>query len=360
MSVSEEIVELTKRLIEFRTVHSKPEEIDRCADFIEAYLKRLNVVFHRLNHETTPSLYVLPAEDFAPVLLMSHFDVVEGADHLFKPSITDGKLYGRGAIDDKYAVALSLVLLKQKLQNGTVPQSDLTFGILLTGDEEAGGENGAQRVLSKIRTDFCIALDGGSVNEVITKEKGILQLRLISKGKSAHGARPWLGENAIETLIQDCRVISGFFTDKQPNNWHRTLNLSRIEAGKSFNQVPDHAEAVFDIRYTENDDIDDLLDQMQSAIRGRIEIHRREPLFTAKPSPYIDLLTGSNPGLRLGEEHGSSDARYLSLNNINGIVWGADGDLSHHSDQEHIRIESISRLYNKLDRFVQECRGIMQ
>ena len=47
---------------------------------------------------------------------MSHIDVVDGADELFEPKVQDGKLYGRGSLDDKYAVALSLLLFRNHLQ----------------------------------------------------------------------------------------------------------------------------------------------------------------------------------------------------------------------------------------------------
>ncbi len=79
---------------------------------------------------------------------------------------------------------------------------------------------------------------------------------------------------------------------------------------------------------------------------------RKEPLFIANPSPYLDLLTQSNPEVQTGAEHGSSDARYLSKYGMNGIVWGADGDLSHHSAEEHVSLESVRSLYEKIDRFI--------
>ena len=132
------------------------------------------------------------------------------------------------------------------------------------------------------------------------------------------------------------------------------MNLSRVNAGKSINQVPDLAEAVFDIRFTENDDMDSLINEIQQSISGEFIVLRKDPLFLAKKSRQLELITGSNPEIKTASEHGSSDARFLSAYGINGIVWGASGNLSHHSVDEHIEIENISELYRRLDGFVQK------
>ena len=351
-----EIVSLTRELIRFKTMHSMPEEIGRCADFIEEYLRTCGARYRRIDHHGVPSIVCLPEEGFAPVLLMSHIDVVDGPDGMFTARERDGKLFGRGSIDDKYAVALSLVLLKNSLQELVrkhLGQGDLPFGILITGDEEIGGHNGAKTALDGIEAKFCIALDGGSLQKIVVKEKGTLKLRLVSRGKSAHGARPWLGENAIEKLIDDYHKLKGFFSETAPDHWHRTMNFSLIQGGKSLNQVPDHAEAVLDIRYTENDDVDLLLEEIRGQIQGELIVEARGTVFRGGESPYLELLLNIAKGTEVGFEHGASDARFLRDHGIDGIVWGADGDGSAHSETEHLNIESVFALYQYLVAFME-------
>ncbi|UCF91802.1 MAG: M20/M25/M40 family metallo-hydrolase [Desulfobacterales bacterium] len=351
----EAIIQLTKDLIAFKSMHSRPEEINHCAEFIERYLRAHAIRYKRLDYENYPSILVMPPCGAAPVLLMSHIDVVDAPDELFRPVEKDGKLFGRGSIDDKYAAALSLVLLKEqleKLRKENKSQDDLAFGILITADEEIGGFNGARKALQEIKTDFCIALDGGTVEKIVVKEKGIVKLKLISKGQSAHGSRPWLGENAIDKLFNDYRKIKGFFDQSTPDHWHRTLNFGIVAAGQSFNQVPDYAEATFDIRYTENDSMDELLERMQAQVDGELVVEMQEPLFRGGDSPYLDLLLEIAPNTIVGFEHGASDARFLSDYGIKGIVWGANGDMSQHSPAEHVNIESVNRLYRILETFI--------
>jgi succinyl-diaminopimelate desuccinylase len=142
------------------------------------------------------------------------------------------------------------------------------------------------------------------------------------------------------------------------DRWQRTLNFSRIQAGQAINQVPDSAEAVFDIRYTEHDDIENLVAAIQQAIRGRLRIIKKEPLFHGGQSPYLDLLLELAPDAKTGFEHGASDARFLADHGIPGIVWGADGDRSAHTSEEHLNIESVGRLYGILNEFLEKVRAV--
>jgi succinyl-diaminopimelate desuccinylase len=356
----QKVIDLTKDLIRFKTMHSQPAQIACCMDFIEDYLRRFDIQYQRMTFGNSPSILALPKPAATPLLLMTHIDVVDGAEALFDPVERDGQLYGRGSLDDKYAAALSLVLLSERLsalKRAGGLQKDSSFGILITSDEEIGGDNGARQVLAEVKADFCIALDGGSLNQIVIKEKGVLTLKLISSGVAAHGATGWLGQNAIEGLVADIARIKRFFRKNTTDHWHRTLNLSLINGGKSHNQVPDRAEAILDIRYTENDDIERLLERMQARIQGRLEVERKEPMFVGAPSPYLDLLLEECPSCRLGFEHGASDARFLCDHGIAGIVWGAGGNNSEHSVDEHVAIESVGLLYNRLRNFIRRLES---
>ena len=351
----EEIIELTKQLIRFKSMHSNPGEIHRCVDFIESYFNDLGVTCTRLNYENVPSLLVLPTDGFARVLIMTHIDVVDGADDLFEPRVKDNKLYGRGSNDDKYAAAVSMILFKrhlEKLRAKGRGVEQMPFGLLITGDEEIGGANGASKALDHVRTDFCLAIDGGDPQRIVVKSKGVLKLKLTEKGLASHGARPWQGDNAIEKLISDFQIIKSYFEETNPEHWHRTLNFSMINAGKSFNQVPDLAEGVFDIRFTENDDVEALLAEMRGRIKGELVVEAHEPMLFSGKSPYLDLLFEVTPEAGPGVEHGASDARFLTVKGIPGVVWGADGENTAHTRDEHITLDSLAVLYDRLDKFL--------
>lgn len=103
-------------------------------------------------------------EDHDQLMLMAHIDTVElgGEDSWDKPplsgEISDGKIYGRGSCDDKYAIATCLFLIKLLKNAGLVPKKNLVFTAYC--DEELGGSHGAMAAVIKDPCDIIINLDG--------------------------------------------------------------------------------------------------------------------------------------------------------------------------------------------------------
>ncbi|MFT5729880.1 MAG: succinyl-diaminopimelate desuccinylase [Desulforhopalus sp.] len=358
----EELINLTKELIRIPSTHSLPDEIKKCDQWIQSWLTSRNIHYTSLIHNNVPSLLVLPKENYSPVLLMTHFDVVETDNtNLFDPIERNGKLYGRGAIDDKYGVALSLTLfdnhLRQLAKHGK-GQEAMQFGLLFTGDEEIGGANGTAKAIDHFSTDFFITLDGGCPDLIVTKEKGILLLELTANGKAAHAARPWLGQNAFDILVSDYLRIQDFFKDQEKDHWNKTISLTQCSAGTcSTNMVPGSARALLDIRYTEQDDPDELVEQIRAKVASHVQVKAKEPVFSSGKSPYLDSLLSQSSDAKTCREHGASDARYLASRGVPGVIWGADGEMSQHTEDEHLVISSLFDIYGRLDRFLTTLPG---
>lgn len=354
----QEIISLTSSLMRIRSTADKPDELVRCADYIQLWCSHYGITCERFVHNGIPSLYIGTRSRKGSLLIMAHFDVVDGEDSLFTPRHEGNILWGRGSIDDKYAVAMSLILFRnhlQKQQSLGKTQDDMPFQLLFTGDEESGGYNGAHQVLPLLNTDFCIAIDGGNPQTIITKGKGIIDCTLTCTGKAAHGARPWLGINAVDVLMQDYQALKTLFRAQEQQDdvhWHRTLNLGKMQAGTAINQVPNTATAWLDIRYTEEDNPEELLTLMRSCIQGTLAVIALEPLLYTPANPWIDRLLQYAPEASLGQAHGASDARFLSPYGIPCVVWGAEGENSQHGACEHLCIDSILSLYSSMDAFI--------
>ena len=71
--------------------------------------------------------------------------------------IKDGKIWGRGACDDKYAVATALFVIKLLKEQGFVPKSNILFSAY--SDEEHGGSHGALAASLKYPVPRIINMD---------------------------------------------------------------------------------------------------------------------------------------------------------------------------------------------------------
>ncbi len=103
-------------------------------------------------------------EDKDTLMLMAHTDTVEIGDPAnwdedpLSGEIKDGKIYGRGACDDKYALASALFIIKLLKEEGFVPSSNLVFSAY--SDEEYGGSHGALAAVLKTQCESIVSMDG--------------------------------------------------------------------------------------------------------------------------------------------------------------------------------------------------------
>jgi acetylornithine deacetylase/succinyl-diaminopimelate desuccinylase-like protein len=138
------------------------------------------------------------------LLVHGHLDVVpaEPADwavHPFSGEIRDGFVWGRGAVDMKGMVAMTLAVARQFRRDGVVPPRDLVFAFV--SDEETGSVHGARWLVAH-RPElfdgvteaigevggFPITLAGRRVYLVETAEKGTAWLRLQARGTAGHAS----------------------------------------------------------------------------------------------------------------------------------------------------------------------------
>ncbi len=104
------------------------------------------------------------AQDRNELMLMGHIDTVEIGDVSnwnFDPLagvIKDGKILGRGACDDKYALAAALFLIKLLKDEGFHPKANLLFSAYC--DEEYGGSHGALAAVLRDPCPHIVSMDG--------------------------------------------------------------------------------------------------------------------------------------------------------------------------------------------------------
>ncbi len=150
-----------------------------------------------------------------PVLLATHLDVVpadpeEWTHPPFAGAVTDGYIWGRGAVDMKNMAAMELAfLLTLHRHHAGRAASDVIFAAV--ADEEAGCaegslwlvENHPDRVRARIAFGevggFTVHLGESRICPVEVAEKGVCWLRVTARGQEGHGSLPG-GENAVARI----------------------------------------------------------------------------------------------------------------------------------------------------------------
>jgi acetylornithine deacetylase/succinyl-diaminopimelate desuccinylase-like protein len=103
-------------------------------------------------------------EDVNGLMLMGHLDTVQIGDiknWSFPPLegiVKDGKIFGRGACDDKYALATALFVIRVLKDAGFEPKKNLVFSAY--SDEEHGGSHGAMAATMKYPCERIVNMDG--------------------------------------------------------------------------------------------------------------------------------------------------------------------------------------------------------
>lgn len=359
MREAKEILGLTKKLMGFRTTSDNPEEIRRCMDFIEDYFSGSDVVLKRHMFGNKPSIIVTFRKTKKPELfLVAHVDVVPCPDYFFKPKIKGKLLFGRGGHDDKGSVAIMMVLGKYYSKQKKIPD----MGLMFVSDEEIGSRYGVQTLLSRgYSSKFALILDGGRDDEIVTKEKAPLHIKITTKGRTSHGSTPWEGENAIEKLRDFYNQLRAKFP-KKFGEWSNTISLGTFQGGSVVNQVPDSAEMSIDMRFISEKDKSAILRFIRSSKGIQSEILSDGTLLNvSKDNRYIKGLAKSISKVlskkpRFGRLSGATDARHFVARKIPSVLMMPTGKNAH-SLKEYVDTESFGRLYLILRNFIDSNIG---
>jgi succinyl-diaminopimelate desuccinylase len=353
--MSAELLALAQRLIAYET--SEPEAVSEAAGFVEGWLEARAI---ESTSEEVRGLPVLRAEvgpaDAPTVVLHGHLDVVPGRPGQFDPRVEGDRLYGRGAYDMKGALAAMLLTTAAMRE-----QDEVRVRLGIVGDEES--EEDAERGSDHL-------VDGGFVGDfAITGEptdlhigieaKGVLALRLDVGGTAAHGATPWLGENAVLKALDVFRSIESLpFARHSSELFDRpSINLGRIWGGDALNKVPDRCVIDVDIRYLPDQDPNSVLAEVRELAGIEVsQLFTRPPATVDRDSPYMRALREAATAHHEGEpmsvgRDGASDAVSFLRVGVPAVEFGPVG-AGHHGPEEWVSVSSLQVYRQTLEAFL--------
>ncbi|ROP35600.1 acetylornithine deacetylase/succinyl-diaminopimelate desuccinylase-like protein [Saccharothrix texasensis] len=355
------------------------------------------------------------------LLVHGHLDVVpadasEWSVHPFSGAVQDGYVWGRGAVDMKDMVAMTLAVARRFKRDGVVPPRDLVFAFL--ADEEAGGQFGAKwlvdnrpelfegvtEAISEVG-GFSITLkDDVRAYLVETAEKGIRWLKLRVRGTAGHGsmihhdnavaklaaAVTKLGQHrfpviltpSVREFLAGVSEITGleFPEDDLEGSIGKlgalsrmigatlrdTANPTMLSAGYKANVIPSVAEATVDCRILPGRE--EAFDRELAELLGP-DVEREwlglPPVETTFDGALVDAMTASitaeDPGAKVLPYmlSGGTDAKSFQELGIRNFGFAplklpADLDFSglFHGVDERVPVDALQFGVRVLDRFL--------
>jgi succinyl-diaminopimelate desuccinylase len=309
-----------------------------------------------------------------------HYDVVSGGPgwritEPFKPRVVGDRVYGRGSSDMKGGIA-SIVLSMIALQRSA---ESLGHGVeaFLVPDEEIGGETGTQYVVENnmVRGRYIIIAEPTGLERIYIGQKGRIRGLIVVRGRSAHGASPWLGVNAFEKAS---RLAVKMFDELVPRieakrSRYRydyeeaskaTLMIGGLlRGGDKINQVPGEVIFSLDRRLIVEENVDEAWSEIKAYVEDVARsmgidldlklILAQNPAVADENSRIFAAIEASSAevtGIRPGKVvcYNGLDMIYYLQRGYEAATYGPGGYGTPHAPDEYIEIGDIlkaSKIY---------------
>lgn len=241
----------------------------------------------------------------------------------FDPVVRDGKLHGRGSVDDKAGLVAMMHAVADIHASGEAPPCEVWMAAVV--DEEFSFR-GVVKLCEGLKADAAVVAEPTEFKCVIAS-KGVLRWRIRTKGKAAHSSKPHLGINAIAAMS---RIVLALNEDhermqqaKHPLLGPGTCNVGVIHGGVQVNFVPDEAVIEIDRRLLPGEEVPEVLAHYQVLLDALMKRHPEvmaemdEPMLQDWPFQ----TDADTPIVQLAREVlGEMDRE----NGVSGVPFGSD------------------------------------
>lgn len=213
------------------------------------------------------------------LLYDSHIDTVGIGDpdewewDPFEGKVEDGILYARGACDEKNSTPGMIYGLALAKELGLLDG----FTGYYFGNMEERNDGVACHALVEaegLKPDF-VVIGEPTRMKVYRGHKGRVEFKIVAKGKSAHAASNFLGDNAIYKLLPIIERISNLEPElgDDPFLGHGRITVTHMEVKTpSLNAVPDEATIYIDRRITFGEEPQAELERLRAVVGDRKDI----------------------------------------------------------------------------------------
>lgn len=380
----EKVEELISALVKIPSPWFEEQEI---TEFVNSYLKKINLKpwLHKISEQKMTkfeghNVIAEVGNNNGPVILLNaHMDTVKICSDWkrdpFGAEVEGNKLYGQGALDMKSGLAAAMVAMELLKGIEDKMQGKVLFTAVV--DEEGPYGLGTDALIRDGITDSCdmaivtepaaaFAPKGVKNPCLLIGARGRYLYEIKIKGKSAHGAMPYLGVNALVDASKIITALEEMTLGSHTFLGEGSLCVLKIEGGGETISVPDKSRILAD-RHVVVGETEEQVKKEAEEVIEKLNL-KSEVVVGFRDAPYPEVkgygsyitskdhilvrefensfseLTGQKPVLSSFMSIG--DFNYLgdkSRANLPTIIIGADGD-NVHSPEEYVDLEDATTI----------------
>jgi succinyl-diaminopimelate desuccinylase len=307
------------------------------------------------------TVHLKSAGQRAGLLFACHLDVVGPGETAWEhPAFmafeSNGKIYGRGAVDMKGGTAAAVTAIRQIVDSGIELKGDIIFAAVAGEETDSAG---AKRFISD--KDWLGELVGVVIPEptdfqVVTAHRGMLWLEVTTKGKAAHSSAPQLGVNAINSMRLILNELENYKIKAESHErlGDCSMSINTITGGKAMNVVPDKCSVGIDFRTLPEQDHQGIIADLEE-ICSRLKVDNEQfeasisvlrqvqPMETDCSSDFIRdfcSIVGAEKTVAVGY---TTDGPYFALISSPVVIFGPGKPHLCHKPDEYIDITDLEK-----------------
>ena len=346
-----------------------------CQEQLAQRLAASDFAIERADCADVRNLWAVHGRDGPLLCLLGHTDVVPPGDEArwrdppFEPTLRDGLLYGRGAVDMKGAVAAMVTAAERFIARQPAHRGRL--GIMLTSDEEGPAEHGVKSMMRlfeerRERIDWCLigepTCEERFGDTIKNGRRGSLNGYLRVRGLQGHLAYPHKADNPIIKSLPALRALIDAEWDAGDAHFPPTgLQFSSLVSDSGAdNIIPGELRLNFNFRYGPMHSPDSLQKRVTETLKAHdldFELRWHDSglpfvtglgALTEAVCDAVDECTGLRP--KLSTDGGTSDGRFVAPTGAQVVEFGALNSTAHKIDEavEITVLDDLSTIYERV------------
>ena len=291
------------------------------------------------------------------VALVGHLDTVPAHPNDREPRIEGERVFGLGSSDMKGGLAVMMALAED------LPRAELPVNLVVVLYEREEGpylESGlgplfdTRPELKRVKFGIAMEPTDGVVQVGCV---GSLHVTLRFKGRSAHSARPWQGENAIHKagpLLARLLTLPRREVVRDAFTFYEVMNITKASGGRARNVIPEAFELNLNYRFAPGKSVQQAQQDVRELVGEVAEVEFTDLAPSGRvcaDNPLFQELMALT-GLPAASKQAWTDVARFGEWGVDAVNYGPGETAQAHQANESAPIPALAVAYEKLAAFL--------